>query len=42
MHLFLIAQNISYDITVVEQSDRKFFNRAKLFNVGYDLLEPVR
>jgi hypothetical protein len=41
MHPFLQAQNLSYDITVVEQAEekegetKKAFNRAKLFNAGF-------
>ena len=35
IHPFLQAQNISYHIIVVEQSIKRSFNRAKLFNVGF-------
>lgn len=40
MHPFLQAQNLSYAIIVVEQSEsvgraKATFNRAKLFNVGF-------
>jgi len=35
MHPFLQAQNISYAIYVIEQLPGKPFNRAKLFNIGF-------
>ena len=35
MHPFLQAQNISYTIYVIEQLPGKPFNRAKLFNIGF-------
>lgn len=35
IHPFLQAQNLDYRIFVVEQSSRREFNRAKLFNVGF-------
>ncbi|RWS25044.1 beta-1:4-N-acetylgalactosaminyltransferase bre-4-like isoform X2 [Leptotrombidium deliense] len=36
MHPFLMRQQIEYGIYVIEQSeDKREFNRAKLFNVGY-------
>ena len=35
MHQFLQGQNVSYVILVVEQSSKKPFNRAKLFNIGF-------
>ncbi|XP_066993690.2 beta-1,4-N-acetylgalactosaminyltransferase bre-4-like [Anabrus simplex] len=35
MHPFLQNQLLSYRIFVVEQSMKKPFNRAKLFNIGY-------
>ena len=34
IHPFLQAQNLSYLILLVEQTDEKPFNRAKLFNIG--------
>lgn len=34
-HRFLQAQNLNYMIVIVEQSRKKSFNRAKLFNVGF-------
>lgn len=34
MHNFLRQQNIHYRIFLVEQMDRKPFNRAKMFNIG--------
>jgi hypothetical protein len=37
MEKFLVDANISYNICIVEQTDDKPFNRAKLLNVGYDL-----
>lgn len=35
IHPFLQAQKLDYRIFVVEQSEGREFNRAKLFNVGY-------
>ncbi|XP_064624527.1 beta-1,4-galactosyltransferase 4-like isoform X2 [Lineus longissimus] len=35
MHGFLQKQKLQYGIFVVEQGDKKQFNRAKLMNVGY-------
>ena len=35
IHKFLQGQNVSYVILVVEQSSKKPFNRAKLFNIGF-------
>jgi len=35
MHPFLQAQNLSYNIYVIEQLPGKPFNRAKLFNIGF-------
>ena len=34
LHPFLQAQNLSYQIIVIEQEQGKPFNRAKLFNIG--------
>ncbi len=34
IHPFLQAQNLSYLILLVEQTEEKQFNRAKLFNIG--------
>ena len=34
IHSFLQAQNLSYLILLVEQTQDKKFNRAKLFNIG--------
>ncbi|XP_046747517.1 beta-1,4-N-acetylgalactosaminyltransferase bre-4-like [Diprion similis] len=36
IHPFLQAQNLDYRIFVVEQSPGREFNRAKLFNVGFN------
>jgi predicted glycosyltransferase involved in capsule biosynthesis len=33
--------NINFDITIVEQSDEKLFNRGKLLNVGFDYKRNV-
>lgn len=41
MHPFLQFQNLDYRIVIVEQSDQRPFNRAKLFNVGYSELEKI-
>lgn len=35
LHPFLIQQQISYQIFVVEQADEYRFNRGKLLNIGY-------
>ena len=35
LHPFLQAQLLDYKVIVVEQSEEKQFNRAKLFNVGF-------
>ena len=35
LHPFLQAQLLDYKVIVVEQSQEKQFNRAKLFNVGF-------
>lgn len=35
MHPFLMNQNISYRIFVVEQTNKKPFNRAALMNIGF-------
>ncbi|KAJ8679500.1 hypothetical protein QAD02_015287 [Eretmocerus hayati] len=35
IHPFLQAQNLDYQVFVVEQSPGKRFNRAKLFNIGF-------
>lgn len=35
MHPFLQAQNISYQIIVVEQANTAKFNKGKLFNVAF-------
>jgi len=42
-HLFVFTkemnkflENLNYDIVIVEQYDKKLFNRAKLLNVGFD------
>ena len=34
IHKHMMDQNLSYELYVVEQVDKKPFNRAKLFNVG--------
>lgn len=34
-HRFLQAQHLNYMIVIVEQSRKKSFNRAKLFNIGF-------
>lgn len=36
MHEFLGKEGLTYDILIVEQTDKKPFNRAKLLNVGFD------
>lgn len=36
---FLANQNLSYKILIVEQTDEKPFNRAKLLNIGYDYVK---
>lgn len=35
MHPFLMRQQLNYRIVVVEQTDEKQFNRAKLLNIGF-------
>ena len=35
IHPFLQSQNLEYRIFVIEQSTKKEFNRAKLFNIGF-------
>lgn len=35
IHPFLQSQNLDYRIFVIEQSETKEFNRAKLFNIGF-------
>jgi hypothetical protein len=43
LHPFVQAQNVSYRIVVVEQSDDgRAFNRGKLFNVGFSEIVKVR
>ncbi|XP_055371258.1 beta-1,4-galactosyltransferase 1 [Condylostylus longicornis] len=37
MHNFLRKQRIHYRIFLIEQYDEKPFNRAKLFNIGYEM-----
>lgn len=38
LHLFLIHQKVAeYRLFIVEQTDSHKFNRAKLFNVGFDV-----
>lgn len=39
IHNYLRLQQIHYRIFVIEQSDRKLFNRAKLFNIGAKVAE---
>lgn len=41
MHPFLQMQKISYQIFVIEQSDKRPFNRGKLFNVGFAEAEKI-
>lgn len=41
MHQFLPDQLIEYTIYVIEQSDEKPFNRAKLFNVGVEEINKI-
>jgi predicted glycosyltransferase involved in capsule biosynthesis len=36
MHEFLEKEGLTHDILIVEQTDKKPFNRAKLLNVGFD------
>jgi hypothetical protein len=38
MNSVLSSENLSYGIFIIEQTDDKPFNRAKLLNVGYDLV----
>jgi hypothetical protein len=35
--MFLESKNIDYKIYVIEQTDEKLFNRAKLMNIGFDI-----
>ena len=37
MQAFLKKQGIDFELTVVEQTDGKHFNRGKLLNIGFDL-----
>jgi hypothetical protein len=39
IHDFLKNQNIDFEIIVVDQRDRKPFNRGKLLNIGFELLK---
>ena len=39
MHAFLEDKNIDYQILIVEQGDDEPFNRAKLLNIGFDILK---
>ena len=39
MHPFLQSQYVSYRIVVVEQSLEGYFNRGKLFNAGFSLIQ---
>lgn len=41
MHPFLQFQNLHYQIFVVEQTHQRPFNRAKLFNVGFEESKKV-
>ena len=38
-HRFLMLQEIEYHIIIVEQSEKKQFNRGKLFNIGFVEME---
>ena len=40
IHPFLLTQNASFAVYVVEQADNAPFNRAKLFNVGFEEANP--
>ncbi|XP_075234413.1 beta-1,4-galactosyltransferase 1-like [Lycorma delicatula] len=41
MHPFLQLQKLSYQIFIIEQSDKRPFNRGKLFNVGFTEAEKL-
>uniref|UniRef100_A0A0A9W4Z7 Beta-1,4-N-acetylgalactosaminyltransferase n=1 Tax=Lygus hesperus TaxID=30085 RepID=A0A0A9W4Z7_LYGHE len=41
MHPFLVYQELEYRIVVVEQAPGRPFNRAKLFNVGFQETEKI-
>lgn len=36
IHQFLEKEGLTHDLLIVEQTDKKPFNRAKLLNVGFD------
>ena len=38
----LIRQELSFKIYVIEQTSNSIFNRAKLFNVGFDIIDRER
>jgi hypothetical protein len=42
MHYYLQQQMLDYGIFVIEQVDTRRFNRAKLFNAGYQLLQTMQ
>ncbi|BES94542.1 Galactosyl_T_2 [Nesidiocoris tenuis] len=42
MHPFLSSQNLDYRIVIVEQVAGRPFNRAKLFNVGFQEIEKLK
>ncbi|KAL1139831.1 hypothetical protein AAG570_006808 [Ranatra chinensis] len=41
MHPFLQLQKLDYRIFIIEQTNRRPFNRAKLFNVGFKEAEKI-
>lgn len=41
MHPFLQFQQLDYQIFIVEQTDERPFNRAKLFNIGFKEAEQI-
>lgn len=41
IHKFLPCQSIEYSLYIIEQTDSKPFNRAKLFNIGVEEIEKL-
>lgn len=41
MHPFLQFQQLDYQIFIIEQTDERPFNRAKLFNIGFKEAEKI-
>ena len=35
------SKNLKYKIVIVEQCDKKPFNRGRLLNIGYDFLKTI-